>query len=1096
MKNKSLLFFVLIALTSQFLSADSKDFTNPFHFPYQDSTQANNYKFQSLIVNEELWIFFIKPSYYEDSLFFSRTTDNGETWQEPEFIVHFDKPLEETTSFSVVKTSSGRIIIVYMIDVLTPGYAAKFLYSDNLGDTWSPPQNVIGTAAIPNPKLVETNDNKLWILGRNTHLFYSGDNGLSWAAKNIGFSVPIGTRFNMNGIIDSTYLLFYTLNDESSNEYNIYSRKTTNAGSSWSEPSLLSIENISQPGINLFRDSDNHLNLVLNIKEETGFQNIFQVDIEIVKSTDNGITWNPPIKFTHYSGFDGEPSVSSINGKTFISFLSDRWYGRNQIWLGEIGVTQDNDTPPVLFHFENSELNVNQPILIRAYAGSPNGILKAELFYKNDTLVGPVYMYDDGLHNDESANDNIWGISIGPFTYYSNIHYYFRITDSINVDVNFEGTNLIFPPLPVENKWLSAGSLHNWYSSIGSEIEHGFEPFQQFGLRWPAIYDLQDNQCSKGLWIGAKNFTDENGRFFSNKVIHVGPRVNGEYVFYPKEFKLIGKFANPLVVVNGIDENLHSDIDLIDPSIPSDRMLKNTINTQLGITIERNIYQFGQEFHNNYIISEYTFTNTGNTDFDNTIELQDNVLTDVYFYYLYRWAITRNTRYAIGNGTGWGMNIMLDSRGDGVMPDPPEENFRAQYAWHGNFPPFIEYDNIGAPLWNPALGVAPGDTIGRLGAPQFVGVVTLHADKSSTDKSDDLIQPSTTSWEGSDEPETLMNDPLNDQKMAAEYIWLSRGHKSPRHAYAVKPSGNFTEPTGDPALGTPGGFSAANGYGPYTLGPGDSIKIVWAEAVDGIDRETAIEVGGQFKWGQITAKEKNEVVLSGQDSLFKTFRKAIENYDNGNGFKISQAPYPPGKFEVNAGEDKVYLKWHHNGQGPTVKGFEIYRASGGYDSVHTLIQSASSADTSFTDSTIIRGKNYYYYIQAVGDPLENSGDGMTPPGALKSSRYYTQTYQPVTSTLTDVVIKDYPVSEYKLYQNYPNPFNPITTITYNVKEQGLVSLRVYNLLGEEVAILVNEEKNSGSYKINFNAFGLSSGIYFYKLQVNNFIDTKKFILLK
>jgi hypothetical protein len=1094
MKLKTFLFFLSIVLTN-IISADNKDFDNPIHFPYQDSTKANNYKSQTLIINDELWIIFVKPSNYEDSLFYSRTTDNGLTWQNPEFIVKVDKPLQETISFSIIKTTLNRIILVYMVDELT-GYAAKYLYSDNYAITWSLPQNVLSSASIPNPKIVETSDNKLWILGRNTHLFFSNDNGLSWSPKPLGFSIQIGSRLDMISIIDSTYLLFYPHYDEPINTTNIYSRKTTNAGTTWLEPILVSAENVSNQSVNVFRDADGYLTLIYKIKGETGFPNIFQDDIGKMKSTDNGITWGTPTNFTNYLGFDGDPSIYSDNEKSFISFLSDRWYGRNQIWLGEIGVTQDNDTPPVLFRYENSGLNVNQPISIRAYTGSPEGILNVELFYRGDSLVGPINMFDDGLHNDDLPGDNIWGISIGPFDYFDKIYYDIKITDSNNVNVFFEAGIMIFSPLPVENKWLSVGSLHNWFSSMGSEVEHGFQPNQQFGLRWPAIYDLQDNQCSRAIWIGTKNFTDENQRFFTKKVVHVGPRITGEYVFYPKEFKLIGKFDNPSVIVNGIENNIHSDLDTIDPFIPSDRMIKNILNTQIGITVERNIYQFGQEFHNNYIISEYTFTNTGNTDYDNNIELPGNVLTDIYFYYLYRWAITSNTRYAIGNATGWGINTMLDTRGDGVMVDPPEENFRAQYAWHGRFPQFTQYDNIGAPLWNAAINIAPGDTIGRLGAPHFVGIVTLHADKTATDKSDDLNQPATTSWEGSDEPEALLNDPFNDQKMAAEYVWLSRGHKSPRHAYAVEPSGNFTNPTGDPSLGNPGGFSATSGYGPYTLESGENIKIIWAEAVDGIDRETAIEVGRQFKSGQITSEQKNEIVLAEKDSLFKTFRKIIENYNNGTGYIIPQSPYPPERFEVNSGEDKIYLNWRHSGQGPTIKGFEIYRASGGYDSVHTLIHSAVSSDSSFVDSTILRGRNYYYYIQTIGDSLENNGEGLTPLGALKSSRYFTQTYESVSSTLTGIVAINYPVNEFKLFQNYPNPFNPVTTIEYHIKEQGLVSLKIYNLLGEEVAELVNEVKNSGSYKINFNATGLSSGIYFYKLWINNFIETKKLLLLK
>ena len=87
-------------------------------------------------------------------------------------------------------------------------------------------------------------------------------------------------------------------------------------------------------------------------------------------------------------------------------------------------------------------------------------------------------------------------------------------------------------------------------------------------------------------------------------------------------------------------------------------------------------------------------------------------------------------------------------------------------------------------------------------------------------------------------------------------------------------------------------------------------------------------------------------------------------------------------------------------------------------------------------------------------------------------------------------------AEYVLEQNYPNPFNPATLIKYSVAQDGFVSLNVFNLLGEKVALLVNENLKTGRYEINFNASDLSSGIYFYRLDSGNFTASKKMILIK
>ena len=85
---------------------------------------------------------------------------------------------------------------------------------------------------------------------------------------------------------------------------------------------------------------------------------------------------------------------------------------------------------------------------------------------------------------------------------------------------------------------------------------------------------------------------------------------------------------------------------------------------------------------------------------------------------------------------------------------------------------------------------------------------------------------------------------------------------------------------------------------------------------------------------------------------------------------------------------------------------------------------------------------------------------------------------------------------FALYNNYPNPFNPSTKIRYAIVNTGFTSLKVYSLLGEEVASLINEEKTPGVYEINFDAANLTSGTYLYKLQAGNFTETKKMILLK
>jgi hypothetical protein len=88
------------------------------------------------------------------------------------------------------------------------------------------------------------------------------------------------------------------------------------------------------------------------------------------------------------------------------------------------------------------------------------------------------------------------------------------------------------------------------------------------------------------------------------------------------------------------------------------------------------------------------------------------------------------------------------------------------------------------------------------------------------------------------------------------------------------------------------------------------------------------------------------------------------------------------------------------------------------------------------------------------------------------------------------------VKEFKLDQNYPNPFNPSTSIKFQIPSSGFVSLKVYDLLGREVSTLISEYKSAGNYEIEFSASELTSGIYVYQLRADNFIQTRKMILLR
>ena len=147
-------------------------------------------------------------------------------------------------------------------------------------------------------------------------------------------------------------------------------------------------------------------------------------------------------------------------------------------------------------------------------------------------------------------------------------------------------------------------------------------------------------------------------------------------------------------------------------------------------------------------------------------------------------------------------------------------------------------------------------------------------------------------------------------------------------------------------------------------------------------------------------------------------------------------------------------------------------------------------DTSVTSSIIVDQNA----APACAD-LDGDGDFDLILGNYEGTFSYFKNQNP-----TDIKQELIAPTDFSLSQNYPNPFNPVTSIQYSVVSSQWVSLKVYDLLGNEVATLVNEQKGAGTYKVEFqSAVGgrqLASGVYFYQLRANNFTATKKFILLK
>ena len=190
-------------------------------------------------------------------------------------------------------------------------------------------------------------------------------------------------------------------------------------------------------------------------------------------------------------------------------------------------------------------------------------------------------------------------------------------------------------------------------------------------------------------------------------------------------------------------------------------------------------------------------------------------------------------------------------------------------------------------------------------------------------------------------------------------------------------------------------------------------------------------------------------------------------------------PVELSSFSANVNSNNVSLNWKTATEVDN-NGFEVQRAVkdrksgiGSWEKIGFVEgygNSNSPKEYSFTDKNLTGGTNFAYRLKQI----DNDGK-----------------YKYSKEVEVEVVPK-----EYSLYQNYPNPFNPVTEIKYNLPEAAKVILKVYNIIGQEVAILVNGIEEAGYHSVKFEGSNLPSGTYIYRMQTGSFVQTKKMVLLK
>ena len=240
-------------------------------------------------------------------------------------------------------------------------------------------------------------------------------------------------------------------------------------------------------------------------------------------------------------------------------------------------------------------------------------------------------------------------------------------------------------------------------------------------------------------------------------------------------------------------------------------------------------------------------------------------------------------------------------------------------------------------------------------------------------------------------------------------------------------------------------------------------------------------------WGALTAVSISEVQPDGTVSFYLSMPDTLLNY---RAFKF---PWKTNLFVTNPDSlDFGFVPPRHS----NTRSLSITNNSDKEIEINGVLN-RDSAFTILTPLPIVIGAFGDTTVQIQFKPKEvkSYSDSLYLQWNKEGQRI-TQIVPLSATTIVDVEDRNDNKFNFSLAQNYPNPFNPITNIGFRIAESGFVSLKVYDVLGREISTLINGEKTVGSYEVAFDGSGLSSGIYFYKLQTGNYTSVKKMILMK
>jgi len=596
-----------------------------------------------------------------------------------------------------------------------------------------------------------------------------------------------------------------------------------------------------------------------------------------------------------------------------------------------------------------------------------------------------------------------------------------------------------------------------------------------YETRYFSTSGRKNYQESWGVWLGARDFVGVGDTLPGYAHVACGNFYTSSSDIIPLKLQKSVRYPYPSVRIsdgkNVKGESFASD-EVVE-SMRCDEQIASDWTTTLGLTVQLKTYAYASAGNQDYIIYDYTFTNTGNTDTDgNTRELL-NTLNDVWLGFNFSTDI--KPRFG-GKDDDDYYRYYGSNYADWVNGDTNADSARIIYVWDGDEGlGQYEPDQITAEPLNPG----------------YYAVGFLHVDKQAIDNlefgsSDDPSQPKTVQVE--DANQAGANEQY--QKMAKAEIESVSGQ---------------------------GAVNFITACGPYNIPINQDVRIVLVQIIAGMSRFKAEELGFQLLAGDITQNEYEEILDTGKDSVFAAYAAAKYAFDKR--YNIPDPPPHPDSLLVTAKAGKINILWSDNAESaldPDTKvldfaGYRIYRSAISPENPWEIIfecggNSGVPITYSYDDENVLFGFDYYYAVVAFDDGTQNK---QYPGKSLESSRLASTAYigamgHVVPETTLKDVRSDLRVvpNPYNIRsRNFGNPNNASDTENNKLLFVGLPSeckIRIYTVSGDLVKV-IDHDNSYGSESWNLISDSqqyIVSGIYIASIESDLGIEQVKFVVIR